>query len=403
MMNTVQVMRSIRKKRWGGIESLIIETGSRLNNVGHPTAVYCSPKRFSTDLTEMSGVPIKQMSVLPPHINEPNISLIHWHQSMRLAGFAHRCAKRKNIPYVMSFHNGIECMEHYQLFLETKLSPWKFPEKKEWIEWFGFESAMKDADALLFIGRDELKIAREYFPDKRLIYAPNGVNCNHFLRGDGKKFREKYQIPKSAFLITCIARIDRMKNQLLAVQALNELNNLYSNSKPIYLTLIGSVTDPEYSAKIQCAISELGLEQYVKLIPGVDGYDGELVDAYHAADIFVLASHCEPFGIVILEAWASKIPVIATNAGGVPYFVDNEINGLLFEPQDLQGLVNCLVKLIENDDYRSKIALAGFEKVNKEFDWDVIVKRQIQLYEEIISSRVKNVDSNVLTNTYSNR
>ena len=120
------------------------------------------------------------------------------------------------------------------------------------------------------------------------------------------------------------------------------------------------------------------------MIRGLETSDPELVNAYHAADLFLLPSVHEPFGIVILEAWAAGLPVVASNVGGVPSFVTDGENGCLFPSGDLATLLGTVRGLIANRDLRCKIAEAGRKKAVGEFGWDRITGRLVGIYEEAI-------------------
>jgi len=88
------------------------------------------------------------------------------------------------------------------------------------------------------------------------------------------------------------------------------------------------------------------------------------------ADVFIHPSHYEGFGIVVLEAFANKIPVIASNKGGIPWVVDKA--GLIFEDNNLKDLKNKLELLIKNNKFRKELSEKGYKRV-KNFTWEKIV------------------------------
>jgi glycosyltransferase involved in cell wall biosynthesis len=178
-----------------------------------------------------------------------------------------------------------------------------------------------------------------------------------------------------------VGRVDPQKNQLLAARLLAEV----LLEKPrAHLVLIGPVTNADYNLSLSKEISALGLDGNVSFIRGLETSDPELVNAYHAADLFLLPSVHEPFGIVILEAWAAGLPVVASNVGGVPSFVSDGENGCLFPSGDLGELLGTVRELITNPDRRRKIADAGRKKAAEEFGWDRITQGLVGIYEEAI-------------------
>ena len=118
------------------------------------------------------------------------------------------------------------------------------------------------------------------------------------------------------------------------------------------------------------------------LIRGLRSHDPELVNAYHAASLFLLPSIHEPFGIVILEAWAAGLPVVASRVGGVPSFVIDGEDGALFPPDDLDAACSLVRHLAANPEARLRLANAGQKKARLEFGWDRISKRVEGIYEE---------------------
>ena len=247
--------------------------------------------------------------------------------------------------------------------------------------WVGARRVLDDAAAIICVGQKEMKEAQRRHPAQTVVHLPNGVDARRFACGDGSGFRARYAIPADAFVILVVGRIDAQKNQLLAAWLMGELRN---DRPRTHLVLVGPVTNADYDWSLSQEISTLGLEGSVTLIRGLETSDPELVNAYHAADLFLLPSVHEPFGIVILEAWAAGLPVVASNVGGVPSFVTDGENGCLFPSGDLAALLGAVRGLIANRDLRCKIAEAGRKKAAEEFGWDRITGRLVGIYEEAI-------------------
>jgi glycosyltransferase involved in cell wall biosynthesis len=122
----------------------------------------------------------------------------------------------------------------------------------------------------------------------------------------------------------------------------------------------------------------------VTIVPGIPWNSQELVDAYHAADVFLLPSIHEPFGIVILEAWSAGLPVLASQVGGIPHFVEDGIDGMLFDPNNDEELVHAFQRLCTDEGLAQRIAEAGRAKAYSEYDWDVVTRKLLHVYEEVI-------------------
>jgi len=121
----------------------------------------------------------------------------------------------------------------------------------------------------------------------------------------------------------------------------------------------------------------------VTLIPGLGSDDPMLTGAFHAADIFCLPSLHEPFGIVILEAWAAGLPVVASRVGGIPSFTRDGDDILHAEPGNAGDLGQRLVELLEKPELAARLAAAGREKARRDYDWSIISGRLLSLYEDV--------------------
>jgi glycosyltransferase involved in cell wall biosynthesis len=106
---------------------------------------------------------------------------------------------------------------------------------------------------------------------------------------------------------------------------------------------------------------------------------------YCVSDIFVCPSIWqEPFGTVILEALAYQKPVVASNVGGIPEIISNNVNGLLIPPNNPSALADDVIYLLGNKENSLKLGAKGRETVQKKFSFEVVAKQAIQIYEELL-------------------
>ena len=109
------------------------------------------------------------------------------------------------------------------------------------------------------------------------------------------------------------------------------------------------------------------------------GYVEDLSPLFTKNSVLVLPSRAEGFGIVILEAMAMGVPVIASRVGGIPEIIVNEENGLLFEPESVKNLRDYIIKMFEESDLRKKLAKNGLKRAG-DFTWDHAVKEIDDVY-----------------------
>jgi glycosyltransferase involved in cell wall biosynthesis len=105
---------------------------------------------------------------------------------------------------------------------------------------------------------------------------------------------------------------------------------------------------------------------------------------YPLASAFILPSYSESFPMTILEAMACKLPVVATQVGGIPEMIDNDHNGLLFQPGDSEGLSKCLLKVLGNKGFASRLGENGRERVCEEFTSTKMASSTAEMYRTIL-------------------
>lgn len=104
---------------------------------------------------------------------------------------------------------------------------------------------------------------------------------------------------------------------------------------------------------------------------------------YARADLFVLPSLFEPFGIVLLEAMAAGLPIIASRVGGIPEVVEEGRNALLVPPGDVDALAEAMRRLIADESLARRFSAASYDRVGR-FSWEHLVGRFVDLFEELL-------------------
>jgi glycogen(starch) synthase len=113
----------------------------------------------------------------------------------------------------------------------------------------------------------------------------------------------------------------------------------------------------------------------------------EVASVMNGAEVFVMPSRVEPFGIVVLEAWRAGVPTVVTPHGGTPEFVEHGVTGLVVDPLDPVLLSAALRSLLVDDSLRVRLAKAGREEARR-FDWAHITGHYDALYGRVVGSAV---------------
>jgi glycosyltransferase involved in cell wall biosynthesis len=191
--------------------------------------------------------------------------------------------------------------------------------------------------------------------------VPNGIETARFSGvGDGDRdaLRRQLGVPPGVPVIGTIGRLDEIKRQDLLIRA---FAGLKASVPDAHLLIVGQ--GPRMG-ELREAVAGLGLESSVSLV----GYQPEPESYLRVMDVFALTSRSEGMPLVILEAWASGVPVVASRVGGVPELIESGVNGLLFEPGDEAGLAESLRRLLADPAEARRIAEAGRSLARVRYD-----------------------------------
>jgi glycosyltransferase involved in cell wall biosynthesis len=401
------VPRRFVRHAWGGTETVVLETSRRLPGLGHETEVLCPNALADGDEETIDGVRVRRTGYFYPYLGlsadakaqldrkagnlvsfpllreilaRPGLDLVHLHTGKRLGGMVRTAARLRGIPYVVSLHGGVHDVpeEEARTWTEPTAGTWEWGKALGWC--FGSRRVLDDAAAILCVGEGERRLTQARYPAKRVEYLPNGVDVTRFERGDGRRFRAAQGISPEAELLLVVARIDPQKNQALAIEVLRAL----AVERPrLHLALAGPVTDPAYAGSLRRVAQGPGLAGRVHFVENLAPRSQDLVDAYHAADLVLLPSVHEPFGIVTLEAWAAQRAVLASRTGGIPFLVEDGRDGVLLDPADVGAWVRVTRNLLGDPLARRALAEAGRCKAAREYDWDRVTARLAALYEDV--------------------
>ena len=400
-----QVLRRFSFDEWGGTETVVWNSSKELLKKGHDTEILCTKALCNTPTEIVENLPIKRFDYYYPYLNldpskknildkkggnpyskelydyllqKPELDIIHCHTMQRLANTVRRVAKKRDIPYIISFHGGF--FEVPKSEIDKMMKPLKktFNYGKFFDVIYKNNRFLEDADGIICVGYNEYLSTRNKFPKKEVEYIPNAVDVDKFRTIESNDFRSKYNISSDAEVLLCVSRIDYQKNQILIIDLHNELKKKNEN---IHTVLIGPVTSKEFFEQIQEKINEYNLSNEVTIIKGMAPDDPDLAKSFLAADYFILPSIHEPFGIVALEAWASKLPVIAHHVGGLQKLISEGKTGLFFYRNSLTGLVE---KFYEMREKKTEIIANAYKEVCDEYSWDNITNKLIEFYKRII-------------------
>jgi D-inositol-3-phosphate glycosyltransferase len=212
-----------------------------------------------------------------------------------------------------------------------------------------------------------------------LCTSPPGIRHDIFRPGDKTEARMWAGLGDHP-LIVFAGRIQPLKGIDTVIQALARLQPA---SSPAQLVVIGGPSGnggEEELTRLHHLVDELDLAGRVHFVPPV-AHD-QLASFYQAADIVIMPSRSETFGLVAAEAQACGTPVVAANVGGLPYIIENHKSGLLVtghDPDDYATAIDAILRDPQLADLLSRGALEN----SKRFSWKATVSRLLELYDGI--------------------
>ncbi len=215
--------------------------------------------------------------------------------------------------------------------------------------------------------------------EEMLVITGSAVDVEKFSKGNGADMRNHLQLNDDDILISYIGRLEATKSIIVLIDAFVQA---YQKNNQLKLVIAGFTTD--YVQKIKAHISNLSEAYQQNIFIVLNLEETEKINLYHATDMLVLPSVNESFGMVFLEAWSCKKPVIGTNIGAIKSVIDEGKNGLLMQPENANDLADKIVLLANNKELRIAMGLDGYNKTCNNFTWEIVTEKMRNTYIQAI-------------------
>ena len=430
-MRIAHVLRRISFDDWGGTEQVVWNLAKAQKEAGHEVRLFATtalwkprdaafrvsrhasmeivdgieivrfrpiypwwpmPKRLMDELDRKGGNPF--VPGLGKALREWKPDVIHCHAMARIAELCLRTAGR-TVKTVVSLHGGGANVPGEEARSLKAPTHGRLPWGKMLDHAMGWTRRVpEDFGGIVCVGEDEAEKYRDRHP--HVMYLPNGVDCKLF---DCSQITRGTNVHKSQMKIDssfgvdisgnceqlrfvnnlrllCVARIDRQKNQMMLVEWL-------ARNPGATVRLVGPVTQPDYRAEMESRAAQLGVSGRLSFTGALKPASEELLREYADADVFVLPSRHEPFGIVVLEAWAAGLPVVASDVGGLGRLCAAHPDAAItFAPGDVDALDDALRRVGGDAVLRGRLSSAG-RAAAAEYDWRNLAARTVDFYAEI--------------------
>lgn len=352
-------------KGFGGLEIQNILRAVDAIQIGHSALVIVSGKTPSEKFALEKKLPIKRLNPIFHHLNlNFGLNLARIFAKHRIdvcivpksellfAGILAKKLSRKKVAIVFyqQMQSGIRKIDPYHNFIYSSL----------------------DCAIVLTNRMKKMLMETTILPSERIFVLPYGIDHEKFdsISTEKQELRAYFGLPLDKYLIGCIGRIEHRKGQLVLVNSL-----IKANLSNFALVLVGRIDEESYFEKIQQKVVKNGLsDSFI-----YREFTSEVKKIMKCLDVLVLPSNSETFGLVLIEAMGSEVPIIATKSGGVPEIITDGVDGLLFEPNDANQLAQLLKKLQADKELSSRLVQTAKKKAQIKFDY----KRNVNKFFEV--------------------
>lgn len=222
---------------------------------------------------------------------------------------------------------------------------------------------------------------------QKITIIPPGVDCCHFYPIPPDEAKAAIGVPPDAQMLLFVGRIEPLKGIDTLIRAIAVMReDCHMMRCRYYLAIIGGEPDASESAdsemtRLKNLCHELGLDETVVFLGKRD--QNTLPYYYSAAEVLVMPSFYESFGMVALESMACGTPVVASHTGGLAYLVQDGVNGFTVAGGDVKALAGRLTQLIFDPDLRRQIGAQAAEYA-RAYAWQNITARIMSLYEKVL-------------------
>lgn len=251
------------------------------------------------------------------------------------------------------------------------------------------KTVLETADRIVATSPQEKEHMRSLVSTKgKIDIIPCGTDVRLFGSISREEARQKLGIDPETKVILYVGRFDKRKGIETLVRAVGR-SQLRHNAKLKLIIGGGSIpgqSDGIERDRIESIVNELGLKD-ITIFPGRLGRQ-DLAFYYPAADVNVVPSHYEPFGLVTIEAMACGTPVVGSDVGGLQFTITPEETGLLCPPKNDEAFAAAIDRILSNPEWRNQLGENARKRVHEMFSWDGVASQLSTLYTELLKQPV---------------
>lgn len=376
-MRPLSVMHLTSSGGWGGREMYPLSLASRQRERGQRTMVVAkkyTPLARALSESDVDHRILRAGPYLDPPAAwvlsrvirqfNPDVIQVHLSRDLALVRMALVLARRR--PAVI-LHKHIASAGNKRDFLHRYL--YSRVDKVIAVSEFVRQSLLRSCP----LGSDEVEV----------IF--NGVDTRDFISAaelapeERKHIRRELGAEDGSVLVGVVGRLDPRKGQQWLIRAAGVLAG---SGLDLRYALIGA-SEQDYRAELEALVDELGLAATIKFT----GHRTDSRQLYASLDVLIVPSFEEAFGLVAVEGMLSSLPVVASNSGALPEFVEDGVNGLLVELNDDRALADAVLRLADEPQLRGSLGASARRWARGNLEMGLLLASLDELYGRCCSMR----------------
>jgi glycosyltransferase involved in cell wall biosynthesis len=221
-------------------------------------------------------------------------------------------------------------------------------------------------------------LPKRYQEHQRIISLPNAIDVERFCPGNQAVAKEHVGAPHDIPLVLMVANLALHKGQETAIRATAMLKKA-GVEITCWFAGIEREDEGQYMSRLQALCNELGIGDCVRFL----GYRTDIPDLLRAADFLLLPSTNEGLPLAVLEAQATKVPVLAAPTAGIPEVITEGETGFLIPADDASGYADRIARLLRQPAMYQRLREQAYSKVIKEHNWQTYCQTIWRLYRSL--------------------
>ncbi len=373
----MKVLQVIGGGEKGGSKNHIITLSKELIKKGIHTEIVCFLDDTVIKAAKDNNIPyslipmkntfdVRAIAKLRKHIQKKKSHIIHTH-GFRANVIGRLAARNAGLPIITTIHSSIY-HDYTNAFKKT------FYHRIEKLTRPYTTKFITVAESL----KKELMI--DGVESKRIQVVYNGLSPDFPLEKKRNPFiRQELGLKEHIPILTNIGRAEGVKNQIMLIQVFASLKQ---NKIPYYGLIVG---DGPLLEELKLQAQNLNVSENVYFL----GFRNDIYELLSESDIFLLTSKMEGLPITILEAMATKTPVVLTEVGGIPEIIKIAQNGFVIPVDDTDQFMARIQEILVQPELKQKFEEKGYQALLRHFTYDKFVENTIRVYEEVLIDQKK--------------